>query len=57
MDIRMPGMDGVQATQQLTADTRSPPIRVLILTTFDLDEYVFGALQQEPADFFSKTPD
>ncbi len=53
----MPGMDGVQATQQLTADTRSPPIRVLILTTFDLDEYVFGALQQEPADFFSKTPE
>jgi len=54
MDIRMPGMDGVQATQQLTSDTRSPPIRVLILTTFDLDEYVFGALRAGASGFLLK---
>jgi DNA-binding NarL/FixJ family response regulator len=43
MDIRMPGTDGIEATRQLTLDERAP--RVLILTTFDLDEYVFDALR------------
>lgn len=47
MDIRMPRMDGVEATSRLTASD-SPP-RVLILTTYDLDEYVFGALRAGPA--------
>ena len=43
MDIRMPGMDGIEATQLITAgDTRA---RVLVLTTFDDDDYVYGALR------------
>jgi DNA-binding NarL/FixJ family response regulator len=54
MDIRMPGMDGVEATTQLTAADIEPPPRVLILTTFDLDEYVFGALRAGAAGFLLK---
>ncbi|AZM78531.1 DNA-binding response regulator [Streptomyces sp. KPB2] len=52
MDIRMPGMDGVEATSRLTA-SGSPP-RVLILTTYDLDEYVFGALRAGASGFLLK---
>jgi DNA-binding NarL/FixJ family response regulator len=54
MDIRMPGMDGVEATAQLTAAGIEPPPRVLVLTTFDLDEYVFGALRAGAAGFLLK---
>jgi DNA-binding NarL/FixJ family response regulator len=54
MDIRMPGMDGVEATARLTAAGIEPPPRVLILTTFDLDEYVFGALRAGAAGFLLK---
>jgi DNA-binding NarL/FixJ family response regulator len=43
MDVRMPTMDGIRATERLTAV--DPPARVLILTTFDLDEYVYEALR------------
>jgi DNA-binding NarL/FixJ family response regulator len=53
MDIRMPRMDGVEATARLTAEIRPPP-RVLVLTTFDLDEYVFGALRAGAAGFLLK---
>jgi DNA-binding NarL/FixJ family response regulator len=42
MDVRMPGTDGIEATRQLTGSTGGP--RVIILTTFDLDEYVYDAL-------------
>jgi DNA-binding NarL/FixJ family response regulator len=52
MDIRMPGMDGIEATQLITAgDTRA---RVLILTTFDDDDYVYGALRAGASGFLVK---
>jgi chemotaxis response regulator CheB len=44
MDFRMPGMDGIEATRQIIAAPQTVAVRVLILTTFDLDEYVFAAL-------------
>jgi DNA-binding NarL/FixJ family response regulator len=53
MDIRMPGVDGIEATRQLTASDREQP-RVLILTTFDLDEYVFDALRAGASGFLLK---
>jgi DNA-binding NarL/FixJ family response regulator len=55
MDIRMPRMDGVEATARLTATGTEPSPRVLVLTTFDLDEYVFGALRAGAAGFRSRT--
>jgi DNA-binding NarL/FixJ family response regulator len=53
MDIRMPVMDGLEATRLIT-DGPGPP-RVLILTTFDLDEYVFGALRAGASGFALKS--
>jgi DNA-binding NarL/FixJ family response regulator len=52
MDVRMPGMDGIQATRQLTAGDDGP--RILILTTFDLDEYVYDALRAGASGFLLK---
>jgi DNA-binding NarL/FixJ family response regulator len=52
MDVRMPGMDGIEATRQLTAGDDGP--RVLILTTFDLDEYVYDALRAGASGFLLK---
>jgi DNA-binding NarL/FixJ family response regulator len=54
MDIRMPILDGVAATARLTAPGREHTPRVLILTTFDLDEYVYGALRAGAAGFLLK---
>jgi DNA-binding NarL/FixJ family response regulator len=52
MDIRMPGLDGIEATQRIaSADTH---VRVLVLTTFDLDEYAFGALRAGASGFMLK---
>jgi DNA-binding NarL/FixJ family response regulator len=52
MDVRMPSMDGIEATRRLTR--REPPARVLILTTFDLDEYVYEALRAGASGFLLK---
>lgn len=54
MDIRMPGMDGITATERITADDRLSETRVLILTTFDLDQYVYGALRAGASGFLLK---
>jgi DNA-binding NarL/FixJ family response regulator len=54
MDIRMPELDGIEATRQIAADEREPPTRVLMLTTFDLDEYVFEALRAGASGFLLK---
>ena len=54
MDIRMPGMDGLQATRVITADPRLRGTSVVVLTTFDLDEYVFGALRAGATGFLLK---
>ena len=55
MDVRMPVMDGIEATRQITADRAVPAPRVLILTTFDLDEYVFEALRAGASGFALKS--
>ncbi len=54
MDIRMPVMDGLEATRRILADDRCAGVRVLILTTFDLDEYVFAALRAGASGFMLK---
>jgi CheY-like chemotaxis protein len=54
MDIRMPEMDGLEATRLITSDPRLRRIRVVVLTAFDLDEYVFGALQAGASGFLLK---
>src|SRR5947208_4388927 len=51
MDVRMPVMDGIEATRRITAST---DVRALILTTFDLDEYVFAALRAGASGFLLK---
>ncbi|MGH9181024.1 MAG: response regulator transcription factor [Acidimicrobiales bacterium] len=51
MDIRMPGTDGLEATRRITAEERLAHTRVVILTTFDLDEYVFEALRAGASGF------
>ncbi len=54
MDVRMPGMDGIEATRQITSDADLAGVRVLILTTFDLDEYVYEALRVGASGFVLK---
>jgi DNA-binding NarL/FixJ family response regulator len=54
MDIRMPTMDGLEATRQITADQLLADVRVLMLTTFDLDEYVYQALRVGASGFLLK---
>ena len=54
MDIRMPELDGIEATRQITAGPGTSAVRVLILTTFDLDEYVFAALRAGASGFLLK---
>jgi DNA-binding NarL/FixJ family response regulator len=54
MDIRMPGMDGLEATRRIAADPAQAGTRIVILTTFELDEYVFEALRSGAAGFLVK---
>jgi DNA-binding NarL/FixJ family response regulator len=54
MDIRMPELDGIAATRKITADDAGHEARILILTTFDLDEYVYDALAAGASGFLLK---
>ena len=54
MDVRMPTMDGLEATRQLAGPGVANPTKVLILTTFDLDEYVYEALRAGASGFLLK---
>jgi DNA-binding NarL/FixJ family response regulator len=54
MDIRMPELDGIEATRQIVSATEASATRVLILTTFDLDEYVYNALRAGASGFLLK---
>ncbi|MGA5421159.1 response regulator [Streptomyces lavendulocolor] len=54
MDIRMPGMGGIAATERILAEAPDPRPKVLVLTTFDLDQYVYGALRAGASGFLLK---
>jgi DNA-binding NarL/FixJ family response regulator len=54
MDIRMPELDGIEATRRITADEALSGVRILILTTFEIDENVLGALRAGASGFLSK---
>ena len=56
MDIRMPGLDGVAATERITRDDRLADTRIVVLTTFDLDQYVYGAIRAGASGSCSRTP-
>ena len=57
MDIRMPGLDGIEATRKIAARPELSAVHVVILTTFDLDEYVFEGLRAGAAGFLVKDTD
>ncbi|MCP2341104.1 response regulator [Actinomadura rupiterrae] len=54
MDVRMPVLDGLEATRRIVGDERLAGVRVVILTTFDLDEYVYGAIRAGASGFLVK---
>ena len=54
MDIRMPGLDGLDATRRITGDPELAGVRIIMLTTFDLDEYVYEALRSGASGFLLK---
>jgi DNA-binding NarL/FixJ family response regulator len=54
MDIRMPGLDGLEATREVASDAGLADVRIVILTTFELDEYVFEALRSGASGFLVK---
>src|ERR1044072_2548671 len=54
MDVRMPVMDGIEATRRITSDPAMAGGRVVVLTTFDTDEYVYGALRAGASGFLLK---
>ncbi len=53
-DIRMPGLDGIEATRQLAGPEAHDPIPVVVITTFDTDEYIYGALKAGARGFLLK---
>ena len=57
MDIRMPALDGIAATRQIAADPGLASVHVIILTTFELDEYIFDGLRAGAAGFLVKDTD
>jgi DNA-binding NarL/FixJ family response regulator len=57
MDVRMPELDGIAATRQIVADERTAATKILVLTTFDLDDHVFDALQAGASGFLLKDTD
>ena len=54
MDVRMPGLDGIEATRRITSDPATAAVRIVVLTTFDLDDYVYGALRAGASGFLLK---
>jgi DNA-binding NarL/FixJ family response regulator len=54
MDVRMPVLDGIEATRRILADPRCAQVKVIVLTTFAMDEYVFGALRRGAVGFLLK---
>ena len=54
MDVRMPGIDGIEAIRRLVADESMSATRIIVLTTFELDEYVFDALRHGASGFLTK---
>jgi DNA-binding NarL/FixJ family response regulator len=57
MDVRMPGVDGLEATRRITANPELAGVKVLVLTTFDVDEYVYDALRAGASGFLLKDTD
>ena len=57
MDVRMPGMDGIEATRYITEDPDLDAVSVVVLTTFEIDDYVFGALRAGASGFLLKDVD
>ncbi len=54
MDVRMPALDGIEATRRITSDPATAAVKVVVLTTFDVDEYVYGALRAGASGFLLK---